>query len=73
MQNPDLIIFDYDGVIADSELLNNAALAEVLTRIGLPTTTDQAIAQYMGKRWLDCRPLVEGQLGRSCPDDVVED
>nr|WP_303683661.1 HAD family phosphatase [Brevundimonas naejangsanensis] len=73
MPNPDLIIFDYDGVIADSELLNNAALAEVLTRIGLPTTTDQAIAQYMGKRWLDCRPLVEGQLGRSCPDDVVED
>lgn len=71
MQHPDLIIFDYDGVIADSELLNNAAFAEVLTSIGLPTTTDEAIARYMGKRWLDCRPLVEEELGRSCPDDVV--
>jgi HAD superfamily hydrolase (TIGR01509 family) len=71
MQNPDLIIFDYDGVIADSELLNNAALAEVLTGIGLATTTDEAIAAYMGKRWLDCRPLIEARLGRACPDDVV--
>ncbi len=71
MRHPELIIFDYDGVIADSELLNNAALAEVLTGIGLPTTTDQAIARYMGKRWLDCRPLVDEQLGSPCSDDVV--
>lgn len=70
---PDLIIFDYDGVVADSELLNNTALAEVLTGIGLPTTTDDAIAAYMGKRWLDCRPLIEARLGRSCPESVIED
>ena len=73
MRQLDLIIFDYDGVIADSELLSNAAMAEVLTGIGLPTTTDQAIARYLGKRWLDCRPLVEEQLGRPCPDEVVVD
>jgi HAD superfamily hydrolase (TIGR01509 family) len=66
----DLIIFDYDGVVADSELLNNAALAEVLTGIGLPTSTDDAIAAYMGKRWLDCRPLIETQLNGPCPDTV---
>ena len=73
MRQPELIIFDYDGVVADSELLNNAAMAEVLTAIGLPTTTDEAIARYMGKRWLDCRPLVEARLGRPCPDEVVVD
>ena len=73
MRQPDLIIFDYDGVVADSELLNNAAMAEVLTAIGLSTTTDEAIARYMGKRWLDCRPLVEARLGRPCPDEVVVD
>lgn len=73
MRQPDLIIFDYDGVVADSELLNNAAMAEVLTAIGLPTTTDEAIARYMGKRWLDCRPLVEARLGQPCPDEVVVD
>lgn len=73
MRKPELIIFDYDGVVADSELLNNAALAEVLTAAGLPTTTDDAIATYMGKRWLDCRPLIETRLGRVCPDEVVVD
>ena len=71
MRDPDLIIFDYDGVVADSELLNNAALAEVLTGIGLPTTTDQSIATYMGKRWLDCLPLIEARLGGPCPETVV--
>lgn len=70
---PDLIIFDYDGVVADSELLNNAALAEVLTGIGLPTSTDDAIAAYMGKRWLDCRSLIEARLQGPCPDTVHPD
>lgn len=70
---PDLIIFDYDGVVADSEILSNAALAEVLTGIGLPTTTDDAIAAYMGKRWLDSRPLIETRLEGPCPDTVHAD
>ena len=70
---PELIIFDYDGVVADSELLNNMALAEVLTGIGLPTTTDEAIAAYMGKRWLDCRPLIEARMQGPCPDTVHAD
>ena len=73
MRHPELIIFDYDGVVADSELLNNEALAEVLTRLGLPTTTDDSIAAYMGKRWLDCRPLIEARLGGPCPETTLED
>ena len=44
----DLVIFDYDGVIADSELLNNAVMAELLSEIGLPTTLDDALATYLG-------------------------
>lgn len=63
----DLIIFDYDGVIADSELLNNAVLAELLTETGLPTTLDESLATYMGKRWLDCVPLLEARFSGPCP------
>ena len=73
MSRFDLVIFDYDGVIADSELLNNRIMAEMLTEIGLPTTPDQAIDLYMGKRWLDCLPLIETALGRSCPDSFQVD
>ena len=64
MSRFDLVIFDYDGVIADSELLNNQAMAEVLTGIGLPTTLDQSLGLYMGRRWLDCRPDIEAELAR---------
>ncbi|WP_296818333.1 HAD-IA family hydrolase [Brevundimonas sp.] len=68
MSRFDLVIFDYDGVIADSELLNNRVLAELLTEAGLATTVDEAIATYMGRRWLDCVPLIEERLGQPCPD-----
>lgn len=46
----DLIIFDYDGVVADSELLNNMVLVDLLNGIGLPTTLDYSLNTYMGKR-----------------------
>jgi len=69
----DLIIFDYDGVIADSELLNNAILAELLSEIGLPTTLDDALATYLGKRWLDCEALISNRLGVPCPPGVQDE
>ena len=65
----DLIIFDYDGVVADSEVLNSTVMAEQLTAIGLPTSLDDVLAAYTGKRWRDNRPVVEAALGRACPDD----
>lgn len=64
----DLIVFDYDGVVADSELLNNVVLAELLTEAGLPTTLDEAIASYMGRRWLDIEPEIAAKAGRPCPE-----
>ena len=66
----DLIVFDYDGVVADSELLNNLVLSELLTECGLPTSLDDALAIYQGKRWLDCAPLIEERLGGPCPGHV---
>jgi HAD superfamily hydrolase (TIGR01509 family) len=67
--NYDLIIFDYDGVVADSEVLNSTVMAEQLTAIGLPTTLDDVLTAYTGRRWRDNRPLVEAALGRAAPDD----
>ena len=70
MSRYDLILFDYDGVVADSELLNNLVLSELLTECGLPTSLDDALSIYMGKRWLDCLPLIESRMGGPCPDHV---
>jgi beta-phosphoglucomutase-like phosphatase (HAD superfamily) len=46
-----LIIFDFDGVVADSEHLAMQVLAEGLSGLGLPTTADEAVQLYMGKDW----------------------
>jgi beta-phosphoglucomutase-like phosphatase (HAD superfamily) len=51
------IIFDFDGVIADSEVLANAVLAEFVTELGVPTTVEDSYRDYMGKRFheVGCR------------------
>ena len=71
-QPPELIILDFDGVVADSELLANTLLAEFLTIEGLPTTTDQAIARYMGRRWADCEARIAEDMGRALGEDFHE-
>ncbi|MBC7985160.1 MAG: HAD family phosphatase, partial [Sphingomonadaceae bacterium] len=67
----DAIIFDFDGVIADSELVANIALAEALTGLGSPHTLEDALDHYCGRRWSDCLPLIEARLGRAVPEDFL--
>ena len=69
---PELIILDFDGVVADSELLANTLLAEFLTNEGFPTTTEQAIARYMGRRWSDAEARIAKDLGRPLSADFQE-
>ena len=69
----DLVIFDCDGVLVDSEPLSNRILAERLTAIGLPTTTEQSIRDYMGRSWKTDQEIIEGRLGRPLPDGWVEE
>ncbi len=72
VDTPALIILDFDGVVADSELLANTYLAEFLTAQGLPTTAEQSIARYMGRRWADTEASVAQALGRALPSDFQE-
>ncbi len=62
-----LLIFDFDGVIADSEVLANAVLAEELTALGHPTSLDDALHRYMGRRWEDCVVAIEAHTGTALP------
>ncbi len=64
-----LLIFDFDGVIADSETVSNAVLADELTSLGMPTTIEDALHLYMGKRWVDCAAAIEAHWGRCLPAD----
>ena len=63
-----LLIFDFDGVIADSEVLSNVVLADIVTALGLPTTLEDSYARYMGKRPDDLVAAIEADLGRPLPE-----
>jgi HAD superfamily hydrolase (TIGR01509 family) len=69
---PELIIFDFDGVVADSELLANTILAEFLTSQGLPTTAEESIKLYMGRRWADTEARVAAAMQRPTPADFQD-
>jgi HAD superfamily hydrolase (TIGR01509 family) len=62
-----LIIFDFDGVVADSETIANELLAASVTALGKPTTLDDSIRLFMGKRWEDCKQAVEQWVGAPLP------
>lgn len=66
------IIYDFDGVIADSEVLANLVLAEAVSSLGLPTTLDDSISRYMGKRWAEVVAAVETGTGQSLPQDFLD-
>jgi beta-phosphoglucomutase-like phosphatase (HAD superfamily) len=67
-----LIIFDFDGVIADSETLSNTVLAEILTELGVPTTTKDSMRLFMGKRFHEVIDAVQEAVGHPLPDDFPE-
>src|SRR5205814_10512406 len=67
--NFDLIIFDCDGVLVDSEVISCRAHAETLTRHGYPITSDQVLERFLGRSMRQATLEVEAELGRSLPDD----
>jgi HAD superfamily hydrolase (TIGR01509 family) len=49
MTEPDLIIFDCDGVLVDSEVLSCRCLSKVLAAYGIDLGLDQALELFLGR------------------------
>jgi len=69
---PDLVIFDCDGVLVDSELIFARVLAESLIALDFPTTIDEAIALGFGKNRVTLSAAVAAQFGEALPDTFFE-
>jgi HAD superfamily hydrolase (TIGR01509 family) len=67
--NVDLVIFDCDGVLVDSELISCRAHSQMLTTHGYPITSDQVLERFLGVSDREARLIVEAELGRSLPVD----
>ena len=65
----DLVIFDCDGVLVDSEVISCRAHAETLTLHGYPITADQVLDRFLGVSDREARMMIEAELGRALPDD----
>ncbi len=67
--NLDLIIFDCDGVLVDSEVISCRAHAQTLTKHGYPITEAQVLERFLGRSMRHSIGEVEAELGRRLPDD----
>ncbi|MGW4821028.1 HAD family hydrolase [Streptomyces sp. NPDC004227] len=65
----DLVIFDNDGVLVDSEPISNRLLAAYLTELGHPTSYEDSIRDYMGSAMHRIHDLVLERTGKRLPDD----
>ncbi|MEH2472429.1 HAD superfamily hydrolase (TIGR01509 family) [Nitrobacteraceae bacterium AZCC 2161] len=64
----DLVIFDCDGVLVDSEALACVVHADVLTQHGYAITAEQVHDRFLGRSAREARFEVETELGRALPD-----
>ena len=71
-RKPQLVIFDCDGVLVDSEAISNRVLARMLTDEGLPTTLAQSRRAYQGLLLGDIVARAQEALGHALPDDWAE-
>lgn len=65
----DMLIFDFDGTLADSLPLAIEAMREMLKKLGYPIKSKEEISQYIG---YGERPFVSGSIGREDEDLIMK-
>src|SRR5262249_15661824 len=70
MIGPDLIIFDCDGVLVDSEVLSCRCLSEALAAHGIDLSVDQALDLFLGRSVTAVFQHYQA-LGRAIPEQFA--
>lgn len=68
----ELVIFDCDGVLVDSEILAAQATSEVLGEIGLPMSAAAVLTELVGLDSLSANRRLEALHGAPLPPDLPE-
>jgi HAD superfamily hydrolase (TIGR01509 family) len=66
------IIFDFDGVLLESEFEGNRHLAELLTGLGHPVSVDEALTHFVGLSGADFIAAIESRIGARLPKEFYE-
>jgi HAD superfamily hydrolase (TIGR01509 family) len=68
-----LVIFDCDGVLVDSEVITSSVFAGMLGELGLHFTLPEMFERFVGRSMPQCCELVTGMLQRPLPTGFVEE
>ena len=64
----ELVIFDCDGVLVDSEPIANRVFSQMLGEVGLPMGYDETVRTFVGRSLATCIAMVEARLGSPVPE-----
>jgi len=71
MNDFDLIIFDCDGVLVDSERIANEVFAGVLNReLGFSLSLEDMFEHFVGRSSAQCMQIIENMLGSKPPSSL---
>ncbi len=68
----DLLVFDCDGVLVDSEVLVMDVEAAMLTEAGFPVSTDEIADNYIGLSYRTMMTDLAARHGRPVPDELSQ-
>lgn len=71
MKKFELIIFDCDGVLVDSERITNQVFVSMLRDLGLNVTLEDMFEQFVGHSMAQCLEKIAQMLGQAVPPDFV--
>ncbi|MGJ8655326.1 MAG: HAD family hydrolase [Akkermansiaceae bacterium] len=71
MQPYDLIIFDCDGVLVDSERITCTVLSAMLNELGLQATMETTYQEFVGNSLDRCITIIEEKLNHPIPTTFV--
>jgi HAD superfamily hydrolase (TIGR01509 family) len=66
---PELVIFDCDGVLVDSEKIAVTVDVAVLADLGWPMGEDEIVERFVGRSTADMGAAIGEHLGRPLPED----
>jgi HAD superfamily hydrolase (TIGR01509 family) len=69
MRGFDAIIFDFDGVLLESEFEGNRELAELLTDLGHEHSVEDTLRHYVGLNGADFIAAIEERIGAQLPPE----
>lgn len=69
----DLVIFDCDGVLIDSEVVSTRSTVEALATLGYDISESEVARRFVGRSYASLKKEIEAEWGRSLPDSFEAD